>query len=69
MQFFFHENMMGNFLGFGCMYIIFFWFFFIFFKKEINLKILNEFSKNKFRKVSEKTEYFNTRSISYIVNI
>jgi hypothetical protein len=38
--------------------------FFLFLKREINLKVLNFF-----RNVSEKTGYFNTGSVSYSVSI
>jgi hypothetical protein len=45
--------------------------FFAFLKEEFNLKFLRfvfELS-NYFRNVSEKTGYFNTRSVSYRVNL
>jgi hypothetical protein len=45
---------------------------FIFLKEKINLKNLRLFFlnfQNFFRKVLEKTRYFNTRSVSYSINI
>jgi hypothetical protein len=56
-----------NILGFGCMHenkMFFFVFFFLFLKREINLKVLNFFWN-----ISEKIEYFNTKFVFYSVNI
>jgi len=41
---------------------------FCFFKRKINLKVLNFFFLNFFRKVSKKIRYFNTRFVSYDVS-
>jgi len=45
-----------------------FYVFFVFFKEENNFKKFEIFLKF-FRNVLEKTEYFNTESLSYSVNI
>jgi hypothetical protein len=50
-------------------YFLFFVFFF-FLKREINLKVLNFFIlKMVFRNISKKIRYFNTRFVSYNINI
>jgi len=65
---FFYENMLGNLLGFHRMNEknIFFCFYF-FLKEEINLKFF-EFSIF-FKKSFGENWYFNTRFVSYSINI
>jgi hypothetical protein len=43
-------------------------FFFVFWENEINLKVLKIFD-NFFRNISKKAEYFNTKFVSYSVNL
>jgi hypothetical protein len=59
---FFMKICLENILGFGCMHEN--KIFFLFLKREINLKVLNFFWN-----ISEKIEYFNTKFVFYSVNI
>jgi len=73
MQFLFLWSMLGKFLGFGRMHEnkIFF-IFFLFLKREINLKVFEIFFKMFwifFWNISKKTVYFNTWFVIYNVNI
>ena len=72
MQFFFFMKIcLENFLGSDHVHENKTFFFFCFWKGEINLKILRFFLNFWifYRNVSKKTEYFNTRSVSYSVKI
>jgi hypothetical protein len=63
--FFFMKICLENFLGFSRMHENkIFLFLFCFLKRKINLKILNFF-----RNISEKTQYLNTRFVSYSVKV
>jgi hypothetical protein len=59
--------MLGKILGFNCMHENKI-FFFVFWENEINLKVLKIFY-NFFRNISKKAEYFNTKFVSYSVNL